>query len=79
VKVKRNGNGKIVLKGGVGDLTGIALSINGVGFSAPPKVKGTKVVQKGPLANGQTVGAACPVGCTIKIVTNAGCSTVTGP
>jgi hypothetical protein len=81
IKVKRNGNGSISLKGGTGDLTGVTLTINGVGFATPPKVKASKhsVKQKGPLANGQTVGQACPVGCTIQVQTNAGCSTVTAP
>ena len=78
VKVKRNGAGKITMKGGVGSLAGIQLQINGVGFASAPKVKGTKVTQKGPLANGQTVGQACPAGCTITILTSAGCSTVVG-
>lgn len=79
VKVKRNGAGKITLSGGVGNLAGIQLSINGVGFTKAPKVKqGTKVNQKGPLANGQTVAQACPAGCTITILTTAGCSTVVG-
>lgn len=81
VKVKRNGNGSITVKGGAGDLTGVQLLINGVGFSAAPKVKVAKhqVKQKGPLANGQTVAQACPAGCTITVITNAGCSTVVGP
>lgn len=80
VKVKRSGAGKITLSGGVGNLAGIQLTINGVGFTKAPKVKqGTKVNQKGPLANGQTVGQACPAGCTITIITAAGCSTVTAP
>ncbi len=79
IKAKRGGNGKITFKGGSGNLAGISILINGVGFSTAPKVKGTKVTQKGPLANGQTVGQACPAGCTVTILTAAGCSTATVP
>lgn len=79
VKAKRNGNGKITFKGATGSLTGIQILINGVGFASAPKVKGTKVTQKGPLANGQTVGQACPAGCTATILTAAGCSSVVIP
>lgn len=83
VKVKRNGAGKITLTGAQGDLTGLVITINGVPFEKAPKVKAAKgkVNQKGPLANGQTVGQACPAGggCVITIMTNAGCSTVTAP
>ena len=81
VKVKRNGPGSITLKGGTGDLTGVQILINGVGFTKAPKVKASKhqVKQKGPLTNGLTVGEACPVGCTITIRTAAGCSTVVAP
>lgn len=81
IKVKRNGNGSITLKNAQGDLTGIQLQINGVGFTAPPKVKASKgkVKQKGPLANGQTLAEACPSGCTITIITSTGCSTITAP
>ena len=81
VKVKRSGPGSITLKGGTGDLTGVTIEINGVGFTKAPKVKASKhqVKQKGPLASGQTVGEACPAGCTITIRTAAGCSTVIAP
>ncbi len=79
IKAKRNGAGKITFKGASGSLTGITILINGVGFSTAPKVKGTKVTQKGPLANGQTVGQACPAGCSVTILTAAGCSTATVP
>lgn len=79
VKAKRNGNGKITFKGASGSLTGISILINGVGFTTAPKVKGTKVTQKGPLTNGQTVAQACPAGCTVTILTTAGCSTATVP
>jgi len=81
VKIKRGGAGTISLSGGEGDLTGVTLTINGVGFTKAPKVKASKhsVKQKGPLANGQTVTQACPVGCTITVMTDAGCSTVQEP
>jgi hypothetical protein len=81
VKAKRNGPGSITLKGGEGDLTGATLSINGVGFSKAPKVKASKhqIKQKGPLANGSSVGDACPAGCILRIETAAGCSTVVVP
>jgi hypothetical protein len=79
IKAKRSGAGKITFTGAVGNLAGIQISINGVGFTKAPKVKGTKVTQKGPLANGQTVGQACPAGCTVTVITSAGCSTATVP
>ncbi len=81
VKVKRSGAGAITLKGLSGSTTGLTIQINGVGFSSPPKIKVSKgtVKQKGPLANGQTVGQACPPGTVITILTASGCSTVTAP
>ena len=79
IKAKRNGAGKITFTGAVGNLAGIQIMINGVGFTKAPKIKGTKVTQKGPLANGDTVGEACPAGCTVTILTTAGCSTAIVP
>jgi hypothetical protein len=81
LKVKRNGPGTITFKNLTGDLTGATVTINGVGFTKAPKIKANKgqIKQKGPLANGQTVAEACPSGCTIVVVTNAGCSTFTAP
>jgi hypothetical protein len=81
LKIKRAGPGTITFKNLVGDLTGATVTINGVGFTKAPKIKANKgqIKQKGPLANGQTVAEACPSGCTIVVMTNAGCSTFTAP
>lgn len=82
VKVKRNGPGTITLNGVAGSVAGITLSINGVGFTKAAKIKkqGTKIQQKGPLANGQTLAQACPTGCTVVIMTTGGgCSTAAIP
>lgn len=79
VKVKRNGSGKITLKGS-GFTGNVQILINGVGFASAPKVKATKVNQKGPLANGQTVGQACPSGCSLTIINgDGGCTAATAP
>ncbi len=80
VKVKRNGAGKVSFTVTGGSTAGLTISIGGVGFTKAPKVKGNgKVNQKGPLANGQTVGAACPSGCTITVMTSDGCTSITAP
>lgn len=53
---------------GTGFTSQVEVFVDGVGFAPPAKVKrGTKVIQKGALESGQTIGAAIGLGQTVAL------------